>query len=110
MKSKLLIVGFTFVLWLQPLICSAQNQASVSRDVEALKWFDESANSHDPDLLFKALWYVGSPRAYQVLELYTTGMAYTYRDVPNWAIQASHSGILNTEQLSEIRQMLTEVK
>jgi len=110
MKSTLAIVGFIFFLLLQPQVCSAQDQALRLREAEARKAFDEAANQHDPDLIFKALWYSESPVSYYELELYTTGVAYTARVVYDWAVQASHSGILSAAQLNEIKRLLAELK
>lgn len=111
MKSKVLIAGFISLLLLQPVICSqAQSQDGASRDDEDQSQFDQSVNSREPELLFKALWYTDSPRAYQVLELYTTGMSYSRYVITNWSVRGSHAGILNAEQLKEIRRMIAEVR
>ena len=114
-KIALSITGLLLQLslCLSPCYAQAQQQPrpTPSRDDEvAFLMFNTAADNHDPDLLLRVMEYTGpTPRAYQVLEIYTTGMAYVYREVPNWARQASHSAILTTEQVNELRRMLAQV-
>jgi hypothetical protein len=48
------------------------------------------------------------PGFFQELRLYRDGTANTFRNVPDWALQASHGGRLGEKALAEVRRSLSE--
>ena len=101
---------FIALLLLSPIICSAQD-LKANRDFgSGLQWFEQDANNHQRGLLFKAIWYVVPyPKHYYALVLYKDGRASTYRMVPNWAVQDSQGGVLSLEQVSVVKEMLSNL-
>ena len=107
MEQFLLLVAALFLTTQSSFTQERQEALNFPNNPE-LKEFNDAANSHQDDLLFKALWYTAPySRLHYALGVARSGFAYPGREVPP-AHQDARSGRLSEEQMEEIRRMLRD--
>lgn len=110
MKVRVASIGFVVAFLFLPVIALGQEQRSGMPEGKSIDWFYHDANYHAKPLLFKLLQFTAPyPGYYQQTSLNTDGVAFTARNVPNWAMQNSSYAKLNDELLAQIKKMLAQL-
>ena len=110
MKVRVAWIFFVVAVLFLPAIAVGQRN-DIPTERKSIDWFYIDANNRPKTLLLKLLQFTAPyPGYYQHTAVNTNGHAFSSRIVPNWADQGSRHAELNDSLLSQIKQLVTELK